>query len=965
MLPSPALSSSGAAMQHREPWMWPSLTMPNTAMSTHHAPAPLWEQPSSGERSGGSPSRYMMYRSDAEHMQFLAQQSQAQQAAASQFYAPPMFPYGMPIHPDVAQQMQRMNGVASTNGYAFMPIPGYPMLDQAQMPMMMQMPAMNHHPSYRFPADEKAHNVMSHAEDRREASFEEALDRYRSEEPDSRDHSMEELLALSRQAQMEAGGNSNVFVCPHCEKRYVGKHARSIWRRHLQDKHAIPLSVQPRRTRWDRDANRPRNAEERRERMLESKRRWARKKREQERRVASGGSRAESKNTGTETPVPEDIRTASPTPEIAPTPKRTALAPRDANVPTQQKNFTKSPAVKLVSPLPLSRSTPMRDWNTHSTPHQGEAAYEPSKRGTAAPASLSKRCDLDRAALAAFSRVDPSPRVFPSASKHESRLTYSDLQGSPIAPSLKRDNRTGDQFSSPQHLNLTHSLGLAPHSASRNGGNFGGMYSGVSMTPMQGGVTPYTKMPLGLTPTIGGLLRGDLASLPPSAGGPSFLHNAGDLSMSNYVMGYSGLDTPSIHMSRSARLRRHTNISGHSSSDRDEEEDLDNETDQRNASPSIRHRPRNHLPRPLAQETPSKMQASAHSIKLPTPRTPLGMPQVPWAQGWVCSSPRLCLDLRADFDQGHLKGAVHIARLDALKSRFSTLPKRGVPFLIVCDGDEFHRVAQAFVPAERWNILAIIGIDADKLPESPHPCYAMSLQALRSWGLSYSLWSEGEDDHANLLFSPAPVVERFLECWEPQQNETILDIGCGAGRDTTFILTRGRCRGAAWRATLLDRWRQALKRAELLMNDNNLVHGPGCHAEAFLPLNIMQDGQLQLDGHCTTLQQANLPQAYYTLIVMIRFWHIAFLYTLPSRTAPGSFVVLSHFVHEPNTFLDTKSKEYSDYDSPPPSARIHKHDFDKLIKSWNATQSWHIVDHRIESIEDGRPVFSVVLHRTQ
>ncbi|PWN87652.1 hypothetical protein FA10DRAFT_303769 [Acaromyces ingoldii] len=76
-----------------------------------------------------------------------------------------------------------------------------------------------------------------------------------------------------------AAGAGSCFQCPYCEKRYTGKHARSIWRRHLQDKHAIPLSQQPRRTRWDGDMNRPKNAEERRQRMLESKRRWARKKR--------------------------------------------------------------------------------------------------------------------------------------------------------------------------------------------------------------------------------------------------------------------------------------------------------------------------------------------------------------------------------------------------------------------------------------------------------------------------------------------------------------------------------------------------------------------------------------------------------------------------------------------------------------------------------------------------------------
>jgi hypothetical protein len=89
-----------------------------------------------------------------------------------------------------------------------------------------------------------------------------------------------------------------VFCCPHCQKAYTGKHARSIWRRHLQDKHHIPLSAQPRRTRWDSgtslfgfvlffsliddyqtDANRPKTDAERRERTLESKRRWARKNR--------------------------------------------------------------------------------------------------------------------------------------------------------------------------------------------------------------------------------------------------------------------------------------------------------------------------------------------------------------------------------------------------------------------------------------------------------------------------------------------------------------------------------------------------------------------------------------------------------------------------------------------------------------------------------------------------------------
>ncbi|GAA5837652.1 hypothetical protein JCM11251_002034 [Rhodosporidiobolus azoricus] len=76
-----------------------------------------------------------------------------------------------------------------------------------------------------------------------------------------------------------ASSASTDFKCPQCDKVYRGKHARSIWRRHLQDKHGIPLSQQPRRTRWDNDANRPKSEEEKRARTLDSKRRWARKNR--------------------------------------------------------------------------------------------------------------------------------------------------------------------------------------------------------------------------------------------------------------------------------------------------------------------------------------------------------------------------------------------------------------------------------------------------------------------------------------------------------------------------------------------------------------------------------------------------------------------------------------------------------------------------------------------------------------
>ncbi|CED82547.1 hypothetical protein [Phaffia rhodozyma] len=77
-----------------------------------------------------------------------------------------------------------------------------------------------------------------------------------------------------------AGKEGGEYECFVCDKIYTGKHARSIWRRHLSDKHKIPLSAQPRRTRWDKvDDRRPKTDEERRARSLASKRRWAKRKR--------------------------------------------------------------------------------------------------------------------------------------------------------------------------------------------------------------------------------------------------------------------------------------------------------------------------------------------------------------------------------------------------------------------------------------------------------------------------------------------------------------------------------------------------------------------------------------------------------------------------------------------------------------------------------------------------------------
>ena len=85
---------------------------------------------------------------------------------------------------------------------------------------------------------------------------------------------------------------SEILPCPHCTKTYTGHNARSVLRRHVSEKHRIGYNLQPRSSRWDRDPNRPRDDRERRARVLESKRNWAKRNRM--------GKKGEGEEEGTE-----------------------------------------------------------------------------------------------------------------------------------------------------------------------------------------------------------------------------------------------------------------------------------------------------------------------------------------------------------------------------------------------------------------------------------------------------------------------------------------------------------------------------------------------------------------------------------------------------------------------------------------------------------------------------------------
>lgn len=318
-----------------------------------------------------------------------------------------------------------------------------------------------------------------------------------------------------------------------------------------------------------------------------------------------------------------------------------------------------------------------------------------------------------------------------------------------------------------------------------------------------------------------------------------------------------------------------------------------------------------------------------------------------------------CLDLRSatEFGCGHVAHAVHIDGLEALRSRFSTLPAPGVEFVVVC-GSDAHQVANIFQPPARWRIAEIVGVvdeaeHAAGSAVSPHPVRHLTRAAFQAWADEHGGLRSGTDrspdDEPHLLFDPAPIIARTT-AYLDRSNISILDVGCGAGRDLTYMLTQARAQGKVWRATALDRWRAALERAQQLFDDNGLLHS---HCDGIVCAKVSDDGTLT----------AELPRSAYDVIIMVRFWHVAFLKRLPQILAPEGILVLSHFCHEPHRAGRVVSPVRAEYDSPPVDARMQPGDLERLLEHWNGQGAFCVVDSRIEPIEDGRPVHSVVIQR--
>ncbi|KAF6767185.1 hypothetical protein PSEUBRA_003090 [Kalmanozyma brasiliensis GHG001] len=241
--------------------------------------------------------------------------------------------------------------------------------------------------------------------------------------------------------------------------------------------------------------------------------------------------------------------------------------------------------------------------------------------------------------------------------------------------------------------------------------------------------------------------------------------------------------------------------------------------------------------------------------------------------------PRLVLDLRSDsaFHQAHLVGSYHISPIPALRSRYSYLPPRNVPFLVLADSAQRNEVAEAFAstPSARLVFLTVAGADiAESSATGGVDSIATSARffdvAFR-FGLARSSQShqqrimrsdakDVEEDIPELLFRPSHAVRRTVLSLDERPHQyaslRVLDLGCGAARDLAWILHGSRTRPSSctWTGVGVDNWKAALNRAQQLMDDLYLtssslheaketLFAPRC--ENLLWATCTDDGHLQ------------------------------------------------------------------------------------------------------------------------
>lgn len=346
------------------------------------------------------------------------------------------------------------------------------------------------------------------------------------------------------------------------------------------------------------------------------------------------------------------------------------------------------------------------------------------------------------------------------------------------------------------------------------------------------------------------------------------------------------------------------------------------------------------------------------------------------------------IDVRIHPTAQHIQGALRVpGGYRGLDDRFSWLPPPankskktfGKPrnrrrLIILCEEEEKDLIREAL---SRWDVVGLVTDD-----NTQFWCSA------RSAGIV-----SPESGTPKILFDPSPLLSVIVQsvCKRLDSNTrhaTILDLGCGAGRDLAWIVRNSNDK-LSWLATGLDNLHSVVRRALLLRSEMNLDVGDA-KIENIVWAQSTREGSLEAlamdsaqrsrgvpipiphnDKQKPVLESfasRHLPHKTYDVILLVRFFPLLLIPNLYQLTQVKSLIAISHFttIVWDRDQLPTHEKETlpSSYLSPSPEKRFEAHHIESFLEVWKAAGTdWKIIHHVIEACEDGRPLRNVIFER--
>ena len=248
------------------------------------------------------------------------------------------------------------------------------------------------------------------------------------------------------------------------------------------------------------------------------------------------------------------------------------------------------------------------------------------------------------------------------------------------------------------------------------------------------------------------------------------------------------------------------------------------------------------------------------------------------------AEPPVVIDLRPaeQFQRTHLAGACHLP-LGDLSSRLFELPPPGEwPVALVGSSDELAAARATLIP-KGW---ALTELDASE-PSTWAPDTTASGSGAGGRSLAASTAATSASPYRPNSFLDAALTAALPGLHATDAPGTVVDLGCGSGRDAVFLASALADTAPAWRVLGLDNHRAALGRARALAER---VASPAC----------VQFEEVDLRKGGLEMALSRRPDEPLRLVHGCRWLDVKLLASLPPLMAPGGLFLWSTFLDPPD-----------------------------------------------------------------